>query len=596
MTELSAVARAVGARVDFSVGLFTGSLWSFLLIGQFGRNSLGVDLALFASYVAAYSVGWAGVSWMARPRVGSAYPAGAVNSSLFVVLSLSLYLFGLLGFYLPARGVTWLAVGATCLALALIWSGRSYFASSPLARYAPSSKLLTGLSLILLTVLLGCLLWERGAPIGSPRARPITLAPSERTTGNPSVTVLGADGVDWVLLNRLIAQDLLPNTKRLLHESAAAPLQTFTDKSPLIWTSIATGVTPEAHGVLDFVWPYFRGTEVFLPHSRFDFLGKAAARLIDYREMRPFSSSNRKARAIWEIASLLGRRVLMVNWWATYPAETMNGAVVSDYAFPSERIDRDELETLSRIGRLAYPPEIQRVSFDAMTDFVGERRVEISEDPGMPATERNAFFVVRDQLASEVFRALNDSSFDLRLLFLNAADAPSHVYTFDVFGESINEIREPRVSEEEAEQLWNALVIDAYLRLDEEVRRILEDVSDDDYFLIVSDHGWSYDGTSHWRRPEGVMIVRGPGIRKNERLQPAHVYDVFPTLCYLLALPISGEVEGKVVWNALQDDFVRLNPPTTIESYGNRSDAGLTSMTDLDRDHMERLRALGYVE
>lgn len=121
-------------------------------------------------------------------------------------------------------------------------------------------------------------------------------------------------------------------------------------------------------------------------------------------------------------------------------------------------------------------------------------------------------------------------------------------------------------------------------------------MSDDDYFLVVSDHGWSYDGTSHWRRPEGVMIVRGPGIRKNERLQPAHVYDVFPTLCYLLALPISDEVEGKVVWNALQDDFVRLNPPTTIESYGNRSDAGLPSMTDLDRDHMERLRALGYIE
>lgn len=84
----------------------------------------------------------------------------------------------------------------------------------------------------------------------------------------PRVTVLGADGVDWEVLNRLVAEGRLPNIARAMSEGLARPLETFGTKSPIVWTSTATGVTPEAHGVLGFVWPYLRGTEVFLPHSQ----------------------------------------------------------------------------------------------------------------------------------------------------------------------------------------------------------------------------------------------------------------------------------------------------------------------------------------
>jgi hypothetical protein len=569
-----------------------------MLLGHFGRNSLFADLLLLISYAVGYSAFWTFVSWMARPRAAASSHVGSLSfSSLFVVAVLSVYMCVLLSFYHPAHGFTWFAAGASCLILILLWIGGRSLTASALAQRVPSASFLNYASVVLLGIVLGGMLWERGANLGIASLGAVT--PSARqsaTTRRAQVTLLGSDGVDWVLLNRLVAQGLLPNIKRLMEEGVAAPLQTFTDKSPLIWTSIATGVTPDAHGVRDFVWPYLRGRQVFLPHSRFDFIGKAAAHVVDYREMRPFSSSNRTARAIWEIASLLDRHVLLVNWWATYPAEAITGSVVSDYSFPSERIDREELEKMSQIGRLAFPEGVQRVAFDTMLEFVGDRRVKISEDPEVPARDRNDFFVVRDQLAARVFHALNDPRFDIRFLFLNAADAPSHIYTFDIFGDNIDEIRPRRVSQAQGEYLWDTLVVDAYIRLDEEVGQTLQAVGEEDLFLMVSDHGWRYDGTSHWRRPEGVLIIRGPGIRRGHKIPSAHVYDVFPTLCYLLGLPISAEVEGRVVWNAFEQDFVRRNAPQTVKSYGKRSDPHLPSATELDRDHIERLRSLGYVE
>jgi len=599
MTDPSAAAPAIRdfAR-NCSLGVFAGILWSFLLMGHFGRNPLLADLVLVLSYAIGYSAFWIFVSWIARPRATAPdYQARSSFSSFFVVALLSVYLYVLLSVYLPAHGVTWFAAGASCATLVLVWLGGRSLTASALAPRVPTPRVLNGASAVLLATLLGVMLWERREQVESASLETVRASAGyPSTTRHAQVTVFGADGVDWTLLNRLVAEGLLPNTKRLMDEGVAAPLQTFDEKSPLIWTSIATGVTPETHGVQDFVWPYLRGTQIFLPHARLDFLGKMLARFVSYREMRPFSSSNRKARAIWEIATLLGRRVLLVNWWATYPAEAVNGSNVSDYSFPSERIDREELRTMSRIGRLAFPESAQRVAFDTMLAFVGERRVTISEDPKVPARERNNFFVVRDQLASTVFHALNNPGFDLRLLFLNAADAPSHIYSFDVFGDNIDEIRPPRLSQSQADYLWDALVVDAYLRLDEELGKVLQSLGEEDFFFMVSDHGWRYDGTSHWRRPDGVLMIRGPGIRRGHKVPSAHVYDVFPTLCYSLGLPISTEVEGRVVWKAFEPDFVRRNGPQTVKSYGRRSDPGLPSPTELDRDHVERLRTLGYVE
>ncbi len=81
--------------------------------------------------------------------------------------------------------------------------------------------------------------------------------------------------------------------------------------SPLIWTTIATGRTPVDHGVADF--------QELDPKTR--------ARL-------PISGRSRQVPAIWNLASAKGMTVGVVGWWATWPAEKVNGFFVSDRAAP----------------------------------------------------------------------------------------------------------------------------------------------------------------------------------------------------------------------------------------------------------------------
>ena len=104
----------------------------------------------------------------------------------------------------------------------------------------------------------------------------------------------------------------MPNWKRLVAEGWSARLETFFPLiSPILWTSAATGATPDVHRVLDFqeVDP------------------KTGAKV-------PISGSSRAVPAVWNVASAAGRKVGVVGWWATHPAEEVNGFFVSDRASP----------------------------------------------------------------------------------------------------------------------------------------------------------------------------------------------------------------------------------------------------------------------
>ena len=89
--------------------------------------------------------------------------------------------------------------------------------------------------------------------------------------------------------------------------------------------------------------------------------------------------------------------------------------------------------------------------------------------------------------------------------------------------------------------------------------------------LVVSDHGFK-TGTARpvdvlpfttqqpveWHREEGVFVLSGPGARRGHRLaQPATLFDVAPTLLYLLGLPLSEEMPGHILIDALDPGFGR---------------------------------------
>lgn len=81
--------------------------------------------------------------------------------------------------------------------------------------------------------------------------------------------VLGIDGMDPVILQRLMAAGRMPNFQALAQRGGMAPLATtMPPQSPVAWSSFITGLPPEGHGIFDFVHRDADGLELFLSTSR----------------------------------------------------------------------------------------------------------------------------------------------------------------------------------------------------------------------------------------------------------------------------------------------------------------------------------------
>jgi predicted AlkP superfamily phosphohydrolase/phosphomutase len=81
----------------------------------------------------------------------------------------------------------------------------------------------------------------------------------------PGVFVLGIDGVDPEIVDRLMAEGRMPNFARLAKEGSYQRLGTANPpQSPVAWSNFVTGRDPGGHGVFDFV---HRDPKTYLPIS-----------------------------------------------------------------------------------------------------------------------------------------------------------------------------------------------------------------------------------------------------------------------------------------------------------------------------------------
>lgn len=81
----------------------------------------------------------------------------------------------------------------------------------------------------------------------------------------PGLFVLGVDGMDPVILERLMAEGKMPSFARLAAAGSLQPLATANPpQSPVAWSTFVTGRNPGGHGVFDFV---HRDPKTYLPIS-----------------------------------------------------------------------------------------------------------------------------------------------------------------------------------------------------------------------------------------------------------------------------------------------------------------------------------------
>jgi predicted AlkP superfamily pyrophosphatase or phosphodiesterase len=412
------------------------------------------------------------------------------------------------------------------------------------------------------------------------------------------------------VIDRLFAEGRMPHLARLVREGSRAPLRTLRPThSPRIWTTISTGVPPEAHGILDFVVKVPETGRTTLP-----------------------SSTQRRAAAVWNALSEHGHRVGVANWWASFPAEAISGFVISDRASPVRRATYRSLlglTDLAMAGRSpgeTHPPEL-RDELDAILGSPGEpdpallaRLAPLS--PALLAELRAQtafsrenrlsvlkFTLLQDLAAAEAsLFALRRYEPDVMLHFLSGVDAIEHH-----FWKYMQPERFPGVPPAEV-AVFGGLVERYYELADEILGRFLAAYGDLPLaVVVVSDHGHEADprhGTAsatgqaiwasgtHQDAPDGILAVSGADAARGARLTRPSVEDVAPTILALMGVPVGGDMTGRVLRDAIDPRFLAAHPVRTVASHTRpRHEAPAAPVaSELDSALQGRLRALGYVE
>jgi len=428
----------------------------------------------------------------------------------------------------------------------------------------------------------------------SPVERPRTVGEVEaRAQARPPVLFVGLDGADWQLLDELVTAGAMPNLARLKAESTWGILRTEKPPlSPLLWTTMVTGVSPAVHGVLDF--SRFRPSD-------------------GYRE--PITREEREVPAIWNLATWAGKRVAVFGLWATYPAEAVDGVFVSDRLFGFLNVeDEPPPGTIYPPSREAWARETLRRVWQE-TDYAAVKRFlpwlseaeyrqhADSQRPYEHPISALRRILVETSVYERLFREVfEERPPDLTVLYLQGTDSIGHVFA------PFAPPRQPAVSAEDYQRY--ARVPELYFHtVDEQLGELAALAKGAGAVLVLaSDHGffWKEDRperlssfanatAAKWHRDEGIYLLSGPGFAAGKGPE-AGIRQLFPTLLSLTGLPAAS--------GAADQPFGSVPPPTPppfdflpiYRELAKRGETGVAvAPATSGAEELAKLQALGYL-
>ncbi len=409
------------------------------------------------------------------------------------------------------------------------------------------------------------------------------------------VVLIGVDGVNWQTLDPLMEQGKLPFWKQLKEESAWASLKTFRPtKSSVVWTSIATGTRMEKHGILDFT---------FLDRNNIQV---------------PYSNAERREPAIWQILDEYNKKNIVLNWFVSHPPDKINGIMVSDnfrrvVARAEDKIgqykdsvhpsiyfnkllklaNRDYTDVFRKTGLPDYPKLYSEVHPDENFKKV-------------PILQTYRSLAKQDYFVSEISKNLfRTKDFDLFATYIRMPDLVQHFST-RMFDPGYNTklyhaLRDNTITPEQRQEAILKIadtIMPAYRFAEDLIQTLLTYKKyEDATFIICSDHGFSLypGGYNHYNLPEGyppppgVLLVKGPNVRKGE-LDSASVLDIAPTILYLFDLPIGKNMDGKPLRKAFDLNRKLAYKPYKIKKLQKRK------KSKADEEALKELKSIGYIK
>ena len=433
----------------------------------------------------------------------------------------------------------------------------------------------------------------------------------------PKVIVLGLDGLTWSFLDPLLKTGQLPHFESLLEDAAFGELETFRPtRSAILWTSVATGKTMEKHGITNWTYVDEEARE-------------------EVERLRAVSGIDRTAATIWEILGQKGFSVAVVNWWVTYPARPVNGALITDRlkSLMNKMSIADEPD-------LVYPPSLieeLRPMFlrpvqvsDVLDEFgfprYSERAAETmfrSNRPGRTLFRSLRSYVGQDRMVADwALHLFRKQQPDLFAVVLRITDVYAHLaWRFDRAeherlapsvrlesliheDEAVRETALQRVGELDA--VVAKAVLPAYKFADEFVGAIMTSMDPNSILMIVSDHGFSWNGSNYNHNPSrrapypetsppGVIIMKGPDVRPG-RLEGAGLFDITPTVLYALGEPIAEDMDGRPLKEALGGSGLFVGREEEfVSTYGGPPAQEAFPFGPAEQELLDDLRSLGYI-
>jgi predicted AlkP superfamily phosphohydrolase/phosphomutase/tetratricopeptide (TPR) repeat protein len=400
------------------------------------------------------------------------------------------------------------------------------------------------------------------------------------------VLLIGWDAADWQMIQPLVDQGLMPTTAALLREGAWGNLATIRPiLSPMLWNSIATGKRAQEHGVFGFTEPDAEGTGV-----------------------RPVASTSRKCKALWNILTQNGLRSNILGWYASHPAEPIDGVMVSNqfehFAEPDGKfapVAAGAIHPAARADELAefrvHPAEIDAM---AILPFVPTAR-EVMNKQGQRLGKVQQMLAQTSTIHAVATHLMANTDWDFTAVYYEGIDR---------FGHEFMQFHPPKmeqVSQEEFDAYQHCMV-GIYRFHDMLLETLLSIAGDDTAVILMSDHGYynnylrpdpreGKSGPVEWHRPFGILAARGPGFQSGSRLYGATILDVTPTVLHLLGLPAAYDMPGRVLAEVLENSklteriasWEEIDGPSGMHPKERQIDPAES------RAVMEQLVALGYI-